>query len=100
MQLVAHDLDLDPKRFPVRAIMNWVSDRKNDLVDHESAMDAGGDAGRRSAYAEAYREYQRRLLAANALDFDDLIMTTVHLLQAYPGPARAVPAPVPARAGR
>ena len=37
MQLVAHDLDLDPKRFPVRAIMNWVSTRKNELVDHESA---------------------------------------------------------------
>ena len=37
MQLVAHDLDLDPKRFPVRAIMNWVSNCKNELVDHESA---------------------------------------------------------------
>ena len=36
------------------------------------------------SYAEAYREYQRRLIAANALDFDDLIMTTVHLFQAFP----------------
>ena len=39
MQLVAHDLDLDPKRFPVRAIMNWVSACKNELVDHESASE-------------------------------------------------------------
>src|SRR5829696_6789256 len=83
MQLVAHDLDLDPKRFQVRAILNWVSARKNDLVDHESAL-SQADTPIETSYAEAYREYQRRLLAANALDFDDLIMTTVHLLQAYP----------------
>ena len=83
MQLVAHDLDLDPKRFPARAILNWVSARKNDLVDHESAL-SQAETPVETSYAEAYREYQRRLLAANALDFDDLIMTTVHLLQAFP----------------
>ena len=37
-----------------------------------------------SSNAAAYAEYQRRLAAANALDFDDIIMTTVHLLQAFP----------------
>jgi DNA helicase-2/ATP-dependent DNA helicase PcrA len=83
MQLVAHDLDLDPKRFPVRAIMNWVSGCKNELVDHESAVSRARSPIEES-YAEAYREYQRRLIAANALDFDDLIMTTVHLFQAFP----------------
>ena len=83
MQLVAHDLDLDPKRFPVRAIMNWVSACKNELVDHESAASRARSPIEES-YAEAYREYQRRLTAANALDFDDLIMTTVHLFQAFP----------------
>jgi DNA helicase II / ATP-dependent DNA helicase PcrA len=83
MQLVAHDLDLDPKRFPVRAIMNWVSACKNELVDHESAG-ARARSPIEESYAEAYREYQRRLIAANALDFDDLIMTTVHLFQAFP----------------
>jgi DNA helicase-2/ATP-dependent DNA helicase PcrA len=83
MQLVAHDLDLDPKRFPVRVIMNWVSACKNELVDHESAATRARSPIEES-YAEAYREYQRRLIAANALDFDDLIMTTVHLFQAFP----------------
>jgi DNA helicase II / ATP-dependent DNA helicase PcrA len=83
MQLVAHDLDLDPKKYPVRAIMNWVSHCKNELVDYESAP-ARARTPQEESYAEAYREYQRRLLAANALDFDDLIMTTVHLLQAFP----------------
>jgi DNA helicase-2/ATP-dependent DNA helicase PcrA len=83
MQLVARDLDLDAKRFPVRSIMNWVSNMKNELVDHESAADRVAN-GNDETYLEAYREYQRRLVAANALDFDDLIMTTVHLLQAFP----------------
>jgi ATP-dependent DNA helicase UvrD/PcrA len=83
MQLVAHDLDLDPKKFPVRAIMNWVSHCKNELIDYESAPSRARTPPEES-YAGAYREYQRRLQAANALDFDDLIMTTVHLLQAFP----------------
>ncbi|HEY5848619.1 MAG TPA: UvrD-helicase domain-containing protein [Microlunatus sp.] len=83
MQLVAHDLNLDPKRFPVRAIMNWVSVCKNELVDHEAARERANTAVD-EAHAQAYVEYQRRLTAANALDFDDLIMTTVHLLQAFP----------------
>ena len=82
MTLVCRDLDLDPKRYPVRTLMNWVSNCKNELVDHESA--ASGAQGAEEVYAEAYKEYQRRLVAANALDFDDLIMTTVHLLQAFP----------------
>jgi DNA helicase-2/ATP-dependent DNA helicase PcrA len=83
MQLVANDLELDPKRFAVRSIMTWVSNCKNELVDHETARARAGE-GVEQSYAEAYAEYQRRLGAANALDFDDLIMTTVHLLQAFP----------------
>ncbi len=83
MQLVANDLELDPKRFPVRVIMNWVSNCKNELVDHETARSRAAE-GVEQSYAEAYTEYQRRLIAAEALDFDDLIMTAVHLLQAFP----------------
>ena len=47
MSLVAHDLNLDPKKFPVRAIMNWVSNAKNELIDHESAKGGRGPALRR-----------------------------------------------------
>src|SRR4051794_23506810 len=83
MQLVAHDLELDPKRFGVRALMTWVSNNKNELVDHETAA-SKAEAPLDESFASAYAEYQRRLTAANALDFDDLIMTTVHLLQAFP----------------
>ncbi|MFP5283323.1 MAG: UvrD-helicase domain-containing protein [Actinomycetes bacterium] len=83
MQLVAADLELDPKRFGVRALLSWVSTCKNELVDHETARSRAATEADAS-FAAAYAEYQRRLTAANALDFDDLIMTTVHLLQAVP----------------
>ncbi|WP_082034422.1 UvrD-helicase domain-containing protein [Nigerium massiliense] len=83
MSLVVRDLNLDPKRFPVRAVMNAVSNWKNELVDHETAGHEH-TSGAEQVYAEAYAEYQRRLVSANALDFDDLIMTTVHLFQAFP----------------
>ncbi|HIT74380.1 MAG TPA: UvrD-helicase domain-containing protein, partial [Candidatus Avipropionibacterium avicola] len=82
MQLVLNDLSLDPKKVPVRKVMTWVSNLKNELVDHESAGEHV-KSPEEEPYAEAYREYQRRLIAAGALDFDDLIMTTVHLLQAF-----------------
>ncbi len=83
MTLVCRDLELDPKRVPPRAVLGWVSNHKNELRDHEqAARDVDNDLER--SYAEAYAAYQSRLVAANALDFDDLIMTTVHLLQAFP----------------
>ncbi len=83
MTLVCRDLDLDVKRFPPRAILNWVSNAKNELQDHE---DAAKDArnSQEETYAAAYAEYQRRLRQANALDFDDLLMMTVHLFRAFP----------------
>ncbi|MDO4784302.1 MAG: DNA helicase PcrA [Propionibacteriaceae bacterium] len=83
MGMVCKDLNLDPKRFSARQVMNAISTLKNELVDFESAA-AQAASPNEEVYAEAYREYQRRLLAANALDFDDLIMTTVCLLQAFP----------------
>src|SRR3954468_23664435 len=83
MTLVCRDLDLDPKRYQPRAILNWVSNQKNELVDHEDAA-KNTQNNLEETYAEAYALYQRRLRDANALDFDDLIMTTVHLFQAFP----------------
>ncbi|MGH3647100.1 MAG: DNA helicase PcrA [Micromonosporaceae bacterium] len=83
MTLVGRELDLDPKRYPPRALLHQVSNLKNELIDHETWTDrAEGPAQR--AVAEAYTLYQTRLRQAHALDFDDLIMTTVHLLQAFP----------------
>jgi len=83
MTLVCRDLDLDPKRFPARAMSNHVSDLKNELLDWESAK-AKATSVVEQQVAEVYAAYQARLREANALDFDDLIMTTVDLLQAFP----------------
>ena len=86
MALVMRDLDLDPKRYPPRSFSAAVSNLKNDLVDEDtyaSRVAAEGTHHERTI-AEAYRGYQRRLRQANALDFDDLITTTVHVLQAFP----------------
>src|SRR6476660_2639127 len=83
MTLVCKELDLDPKRYQPNALLHWVSDHKNELRDAEEATK---DAHNKleETYAAAYTLYQRRLREANALDFDDLIMTTVHLLQSFP----------------
>ncbi|HET8768134.1 MAG TPA: UvrD-helicase domain-containing protein, partial [Pedococcus sp.] len=85
MALVLRDLDLDPKRYPPRSFSHQVSNLKNELVDEETfASQVTEGTHQERMLAEAYTEYQRRLRAANALDFDDLIMTTVNILQAFP----------------
>jgi DNA helicase II / ATP-dependent DNA helicase PcrA len=83
---VARDLDLDAKRYPARGLAAQISNLKNELLDATDAADrAGNDYERR--VAEVFAVYQRRLKLANALDFDDLIMTTVSMLQAFPAVA-------------
>ncbi|HET6858357.1 MAG TPA: DNA helicase PcrA [Streptomyces sp.] len=83
MALVCRDLDLDPKKFPPKAFSAKVSNLKNELIDEETFAGQAAD-GFEKMLAEAYVLYQARLREANALDFDDIIMTTVHLLQAFP----------------
>ncbi|MFJ1756702.1 DNA helicase PcrA [Kitasatospora sp. NPDC088134] len=83
MALVCRDLDLDPKQFPPKSFTSKVSNLKNELIDEETYADQAANPMEKKL-AEAYFLYQRRLREANALDFDDIIMTTVHLLQAFP----------------
>jgi DNA helicase-2/ATP-dependent DNA helicase PcrA len=85
MSMVMRSLDLDPKRYPPRSFSAQVSNLKNELIDEETYAARLGEASHQERMvAEAYRMYQARLRQANALDFDDLIMTTVHILQAFP----------------
>ena len=83
MTLVCRELDLDPKRFPARSMSNQVSDLKNELIDWETARDRADNVLQKQV-AEVYASYQARLREANAMDFDDLIMTTVDLLRVFP----------------
>src|SRR5579875_2096263 len=83
MALVCRELELDPRQYPPRALAAQVSNLKNELTDHET-FSRRAQTARERALAEAYGEYQRRLLEAGAMDFDDLIMVTVNLFQAMP----------------
>jgi DNA helicase-2/ATP-dependent DNA helicase PcrA len=83
MTMVARDLDLDPKRYPPRSLSAQVSNLKNELIDWETFASRAANQSE-ELLAEVYRSYQRRLLDASAVDFDDIIMTTVNLLQAFP----------------
>jgi DNA helicase II / ATP-dependent DNA helicase PcrA len=88
--LVARELDLDPKRYPPKALGSKISSLKDELVAPEDyAATHGGDGASDfdRTLAQVYARYQQRLRQANALDFDDLIMTTVNLLQAFPAVA-------------
>jgi ATP-dependent DNA helicase UvrD/PcrA len=83
MALVCRELELDSRFFPPKGLTNQVSALKNELIDYETVL-ARANGYRERTLGEAYAEYQRRLVAAGAMDFDDLIMVTVNLLQAFP----------------
>jgi DNA helicase-2/ATP-dependent DNA helicase PcrA len=84
--MIGKDMGLDTKRYSPRLLANGISNLKNELIGPEqAAYDASNameDLPR--IIADVYAEYQRRLRAANALDFDDLIGETVAVLQAFP----------------
>ncbi|MBV9350849.1 MAG: UvrD-helicase domain-containing protein, partial [Mycobacterium sp.] len=86
LQMVGRDMGLDIKRYTPRLLANCISNLKNELIDPEKAAasvsDGTDDLAR--TVAAVYAEYQRRLRAANALDFDDLIGETVGVLQTFP----------------
>ena len=77
------NLSIDPKRFPDKAIRGRISDAKNRLlVAEDYAAEARDPVAK--VVARVYPEYQRRLQAANALDFDDLLMYAYLLLKHHP----------------
>ena len=101
--LVSRELDLDVKKFPAKVLAGRISDLKNELVGAEAfaaQVDAGGGEAEAGApgsgkdaegfdgvLAAVYSRYQARLEKAHALDFDDIIMQTVRLLQRFPAVA-------------
>ena len=83
--MIIRDLELDPKKFSPRGVGVAISNFKNELVGPEQAVEAAAsDEPAAQQIARIYAEYQRRLRAANAFDFDDLIGETVALLHAHP----------------
>jgi DNA helicase-2/ATP-dependent DNA helicase PcrA len=82
MSYVLRDQGVDTKRNTPRSVLNAVSAAKNELIDYDTYTRNAESPPERKLIAPAYTEYQRRLTAANAMDFDDLLMVTVNLLQA------------------
>ena len=80
---VIRDLNLDPKRFPPRSIHAAISTAKNENVGSEQFAAEAEHIFQRKI-AEVYTEYQRRLLSAGAMDFDDLLMRTSELFRTQP----------------
>ncbi len=85
-QLVASGLNIDTKKYPARSLAAQISNLKNELIDPQTAIDRA-DSDQAKIVARVYEGYQSRLRAAQAFDFDDLIMQTVELLGAYPNVA-------------
>ncbi|MEN8234228.1 MAG: DNA helicase PcrA [Actinomycetota bacterium] len=77
------DLDLDPKRFPPKAIRAAISNAKNELIDYET-FTGNGEGYYHEKVADVYRLYQQRLVEASAVDFDDILMLTVDIFRAFP----------------
>jgi DNA helicase-2/ATP-dependent DNA helicase PcrA len=81
--LVMRDLNLDSKRYNPRGVASLISNAKNELLgtaDYRNRTQNHFE----EIVAEVYAMYQARLTAANAMDFDDLIMKTVDVLQRFP----------------
>src|SRR5918996_549853 len=76
------ELDLDPKRFAPRAVRALISGAKNQLLDAEGFREQGGSFFEQTA-ADVYELYERRMHEANSMDFDDLLVRTVNLLELF-----------------
>jgi DNA helicase-2/ATP-dependent DNA helicase PcrA len=76
------ELHVDPKRYPPRAIRSQISGAKNQLVDADAYAQSQGSVFEETT-AGVYTLYEKRMLAANAMDFDDLLVRTVNALELF-----------------
>ena len=76
------ELEVDTKRYPPRSIRARISELKNQLIDAETYQESVGSPFD-DMVAQAYRLYERKMLDANAMDFDDLLTRTVNLLELF-----------------
>ena len=84
MKEVCRKTDIDTKRFKERMLLSVISSAKNEMIlPEEFELNAGGDFVQLKI-AKVYKEYEKQLRANNALDFDDLLVKTVQLLETQP----------------
>lgn len=80
---IMQGLDIDQKNFPINMIRGKISAAKNAMVGPDEMLEKASDPKERKA-AQVYVELERRLRAANAMDFDDLLVRTLELLRTRP----------------
>ena len=80
---ILRDRNLDEKTFPPRSVLGMISKAKDQMASPETFAKDAGDDYRLKRIAELYKEYQSRLKASNAVDFDDIILLTVQILQQF-----------------
>jgi len=81
---VLRDKGIDIKKFPARSVQGSISNAKNELLTPEELLERGRANPYEKRIAEVYQEYNRRLLASNAMDFDDLLVNVVRLFRQHP----------------
>jgi len=84
IQMVLKAMDVDIKRFTPKMVAARISDAKNELIGPARYAETAGKDPVSRIVSDAYVEYDKRMRASNALDFDDLIMRTVDLLRENP----------------
>ena len=80
---ILRDKNLDDKVFPPRLCLNLISKAKDKMQDPKQFLAEAGSDFRLQKIGQIYEEYKQRLVSANALDFDDIILLTVQLLQQF-----------------
>lgn len=80
---ILKEKNIDPKKFDPRSILGTISSAKNELLSPEKFAKKAGNYYEKIV-SDVYEEYQKRLLRNHALDFDDLIMTTIQLFERVP----------------
>ena len=84
MKAIVKDTGVDEKMFKPKSVLSFISHAKDSLIPPKELEATAGNDYRNKTYAALYREYQKRLISANAMDFDDMISNTVLLFKTVP----------------
>ena len=85
MKDIIKDMGLDDKTFPARYVLSVISREKDNMTSPKELLERAEESNDMRIYhiARAYEKYQQQLKESNALDFDDIILQTVKLLQEH-----------------
>ena len=84
MKAIVKDAGVDEKMFTPKSVLHAVSHAKDSLISPDEFEQTAGNDYRTKTVAALYREYQKRLISSNAMDFDDMIANTVLLFNTVP----------------